>query len=110
MSKKNLTDAQKAYRRFDKARIIICYVLMALFLVALIFFVIGMRNLETNAIPFLIASSLLILWVIVICIVAPKLNAKGLALYEAAYEKDAFAGEGMIVKRGKKNFKRVVVK
>ncbi len=26
------------------------------------------------------------------------------------YEKDAFAGEGMIVKRGKKNFKRVVVK
>ena len=26
------------------------------------------------------------------------------------YEKDAFAGEGMIVKRGKKNFKRIVVK
>ena len=26
------------------------------------------------------------------------------------YEKDAFAGDGMIVKRGKKNFKRVVVK
>lgn len=88
MSKKNRTDAQKAYQRFDKARIIICYVLMALFLVALIFFVIGMSNLETNAIPFLIASSLLILWVIVICIVAPKLNAKGLALYEAAYGKD----------------------
>lgn len=88
MSKQNLTDAQKAYRRFDKARIIICYVLMAFFLVALIFFVIGMRHLETNVIPLLIASSLLILWVIVICIVAPKLNAKGLTLYEAAYGKD----------------------
>lgn len=88
MSKKNLTDAQKAYRRFDKARIIICYVLMAFFLVALIFFLIGMRNLETNAVLFLIASSLLILWVIIVCIVAPKLNAKGLTLYEAAYGKD----------------------
>ena len=88
MSKKNLTDAQKAYRRFDKARIIICYVLMALFLVALIFFVIGMRHLETNAILLLIASSLLILWVIVVCVVAPKLNTRGLILYEAAYGKE----------------------
>ena len=29
---------------------------------------------------------------------------------KTTYEKDAFAGEGMIVKRGKKNFKKVVVK
>ena len=88
MSKKNLTDAQKAYRRFDNARIIICYVLVAFFLVALIFFVIGMRNLETNAILLLIASSLLILWVIVVCVVAPKLNTRRLILYEAAYGKE----------------------
>ena len=28
----------------------------------------------------------------------------------AAFEKDALAGEGIIVKKGKKNFRRVVVK
>lgn len=88
MGKKNLTDAEKAYQRFDRTRIIICSVLVALFLIVLVFFVIGMRFLDTNAIPIMIASSLLILWVIIVCIVAPKLNAKGLTLYEAAYGKD----------------------
>ncbi len=37
-------------------------------------------------------------------------NGEKVTDIKAAYEKDAFAGEGMIVKRGKKNFKRVVVK
>ena len=88
MGKKNFADAQKAYQRFDRARIMVCYVLVALFLVILVVFVIGMRHLETNAILLLIASSLLILWVIVVCVVAPKLNTRGLILYEAAYGKE----------------------
>ena len=29
---------------------------------------------------------------------------------KAAYEKDAFAGEGLVVKRGKKNFRKIIVK
>ena len=29
---------------------------------------------------------------------------------KAAYAKDAFAGEGLVVKRGKKNFRRIIVK
>ena len=37
-------------------------------------------------------------------------NGEKVTDIKACYEKDAFAGEGMIVKRGKKNFKRVVVK
>jgi len=37
-------------------------------------------------------------------------NGEKVTDIKTAYEKDAFAGEGMIVKRGKKNFKRVVVK
>ena len=37
-------------------------------------------------------------------------NGEKVADIKTTYEKDAFAGEGMIVKRGKKNFKRVIVK
>ena len=37
-------------------------------------------------------------------------NGEKVADFKTTYEKDAFAGEGMIVKRGKKNFKRVIVK
>ena len=29
---------------------------------------------------------------------------------KAAYAKDAFAGEGLVVKRGKKNFRKIIVK
>ena len=37
-------------------------------------------------------------------------NGEKITDIKTTYEKDTFAGEGMIVKRGKKNFKRVVVK
>ena len=37
-------------------------------------------------------------------------NGEKVADIKTYYEKEAFAGDGMIVKRGKKNFKRVVVK
>ena len=37
-------------------------------------------------------------------------NGEKVADIKATYEKADFAGEGMIVKRGKKNFKRVIVK
>ena len=36
-------------------------------------------------------------------------NGEKVTDIKTTYEKDAFAGEGMIVKRGKKNFKRVVM-
>ena len=37
-------------------------------------------------------------------------NGEKVTDIKTTYEKDAFEGDGMIVKRGKKNFKRVVVK
>ncbi|MGN0334622.1 MAG: hypothetical protein ACI4DV_03005 [Lachnospiraceae bacterium] len=88
MNKNKQINAQQIYKKFNnKSKIITMFILVVGFL-ALTGFLISIKCIKNNLIPVLISVGVLVLWFVVLCTIASRLNSKRIILYEAAYGKD----------------------
>lgn len=76
-------DNQTAYQKFEKVSKIITAILLLAGLAALVSFLIAM-TMEDNLIPVLVSAGLLVIWFVLLCAVASRLNSRRLAFSEEA--------------------------
>ena len=88
MRKRELTPAQKEYRRFDTRRGIIIKTLIVFLVSILICFIAAFRNVDKDPAPLLFCLSTLIIYTIITILVCLYLARKHGQLYVAAYGND----------------------
>ena len=85
MLNRDMTPAQKEYRRFDKHRRYIVITLVVFLVAALICFGGSLSIVDENPIPFLLLAGILIVFTIITIFICRYLSRKGEQLYVAAY-------------------------
>ncbi len=95
MNKNKQTEAQRKYKKFNKASKNITACILLIGFIALTGFLVSIKYIENNLIPVLVSAGLLVLWFIALCAVASKLNSKRLVLYNAAYGKEDVIHTGL---------------
>ena len=88
MRKRELTPAQKEYRRFDVRRGIIIKTLVVFLVAILVCFVTAFRNVDKNPAPLLFCLGILIVYTVITIFVCLHLARKHGQLYVAAYGND----------------------
>ena len=88
MRKRELTPAQKEYRRFDVRRGIIIKTLVVFLVAILVCFVTAFRNVDKNPAPLLFCLGILIVYTVITIFVCLYLARKHGQLYVAAYGND----------------------
>lgn len=88
MWKRELTPAQKEYRRFDVRRGIIIKTLVVFLVAILVCFVTAFRNVDKNPAPLLFCLGILIVYTVITIFVCLHLARKHGQLYVAAYGND----------------------
>lgn len=88
MRKRELTQAQKEYRRFDVRRGIIIKTLVVFLVAILVCFVTAFRNVDKDPAPLLFCLGILIIYTIITIFVCLHLVRKHGQLYVAAYGND----------------------
>ena len=89
MRKRELTPAQKEYRRFDKHRGYIVITLVVFLVAVLICFGGSFSIVDENPIPFLLFAGILIVFTIITIFICRYLARKGEQMYVAAYGNDS---------------------
>lgn len=88
MRKRELTPAQKEYRRFDTRRGIIIKTLIVFLVAILVCFIAAFRVVDTDPAPFLFCLAILIVYTVITILVCLYLARKHGQLYVAAYGND----------------------
>lgn len=88
MRKRELTPAQKEYRRFDTRRGIIIKTLIVFLVAILVCFIAAFQNVDKDPTPLLFCLGILIVYTIITVFVCTHLSRKHGQLYVAAYGND----------------------
>ena len=88
MRKRELTPAQKEYRRFDTRRGIIIKTLIVFLIAILVCFIAAFRLVDENPTPLLLLLGILIAYTIITIFICKHLSHKHSQLYVAAYGND----------------------
>ncbi len=88
MRKRELTQAQKEYRRFDVRRGIIIKTLVVFLVAILVCFITAFRNVDKDPAPLLFCLGILIVYTVITVFVCLHLARKHRQLYVAAYGND----------------------
>ena len=88
MRKRELTPAQKEYRRFDTRRVIIIKTLIVFLVAILVCLIAAFRNVNKDPTPLLFCLGILIVYTVITIFVCTHLARKHGQLYVAAYSND----------------------